>query len=325
MNRNRKKISPKINIPTHECFEVNEDGVAFEMTEAVSIATMDEGAEHPHRHPFYEILYVEESNGRHVIDYTSYENISDKVFLICPGQVHYWEDVTEAKGMLIYFNEDFLVDTTLSVNAIWELNLLREMGGAGVTLSEEETEQMEDLVRMMYTEYRRKGQEYASVVRSYLNIFLIQLFRIYQREKTGYWPQQRTTTLCENFQRLVHSHVSERQSVQFFADRLDVSMGYLNEQVKLYTGLTPGGFIKKAAVTEAKRLIANTNLSMAEIATALGFNDGSYFCRLFKNEIGISPMKFRQSCAARHSSRMGSSSRMGNSKIKQLNYEQNEG
>ncbi|MDR0424393.1 MAG: AraC family transcriptional regulator [Clostridiales Family XIII bacterium] len=293
----RRRNIPKVDIPVQDCFAGVEDSVGFEITDAVELSMIENEAYRPHRHAYYELIYVKESDGRHIIDYTTYENISEQVFVICPGQVHYWEGVTEASGMLIRFNEDFLVDATLSVNAIWELNLLREMSGAGVSIPEADIDQMGNLLGMMLEEHMRKGQEYASVIRSYLNIFLIQAFRTYKEEKTGFWPQQRTRTLCEDFQRLVHHHVAERQSVQFFADRLEVSMGYLNEQVKMHTGLTPGGFIKRAAVTEAKRLIANTNLSMAEIAAALGFNDGSYFCRLFKAEMGMSPMKFRQACA----------------------------
>jgi AraC-like DNA-binding protein len=293
----RRRNIPKVDIPVQDCFAGLEDNVGFEITDVVELSMIENEACRPHRHAYYELIYVKETDGRHVIDYTTYENISEQVFVICPGQVHYWEGVSEASGILIRFHEDFLVDATLSVNAIWELNLLREMGGSGIGIPEGDIKQIGNLLDMMMMEDARKGQEYASVIRSYLNIFLIQAFRAYKEEKTGFWPQQRTRTLCEDFQRLVHHHVAERQSVQFFADRLEVSMGYLNEQVKMHTGLTPGGFIKRAAVTEAKRLIANTNLSMAEIAAALGFNDGSYFCRLFKAEMGMSPMKFRQACA----------------------------
>jgi AraC-like DNA-binding protein len=302
MSKETRKIRPNLGacIPIHDCFVANEDGVAFEMTEDISMATSELDSSSPHTHPFYEILFVKHTDGRHVIECSAYEGISGMAFLVCPGQAHHWENVTSVSGMLIYFNEAFLVDTTLSVNAIWELNLLREMGGAGVSPTAEELRQMDELVRLMYMEYRSRGVEYASAVRSYLNVFLIQLFRIYQREITGRWPHQRGSSLCENFQRLVQDHVKERQPVQFFADRLQVSMGYLNEQVKRHIGMTPGGFIKKAAIAEAKRLIANTNMSMGEIAATLGFNDGSYFCRLFKSDMGMSPMKFRQSCSFRN-------------------------
>jgi AraC-like DNA-binding protein len=73
-------------------------------------------------------------------------------------------------------------------------------------------------------------------------------------------------------------------------------MGYLNDQTKNILGVSPSVFIKKATVAEAKRLIANTNLSMAEIALKLGFANGSYFCRLFKSEMGVTPTQFKRIC-----------------------------
>ncbi|MDR0570195.1 MAG: AraC family transcriptional regulator [Clostridiales Family XIII bacterium] len=300
--RRRKSASGQI-IPLHDCFVANEDGLAFEMTESVSLSAMEEDSAKPHRHQFYEILFVDKGDGQHTIDHTTHDEISSKVFLICPGQVHSWNGVSRINGMLIYFNEEFLLDTTLSVNAVWELKLLQEMGGSGITLNEREKRQLEDLIRLMYREYKNKGHEYASVMRSYLNIFLIQLFRIYQSEKTGYWPEQRSSTLLDNFQKLVNEHITERRTVRFYASELGVSMGYLNEQVKLHVGMSPCSFIKKAIITEAKRLIANTNLSMSEIAQSLGFTDGSYFSRLFKTEIGMSPLKFKQSCMKRPKNR----------------------
>jgi AraC-like DNA-binding protein len=303
-NTRRRSGAKYVNIPVQDCLTITDDGVGFEIAEFINLSEIEDNPSQPHRHPYFQILYVERADGRHIVDHALYENMKDEVYLICPGQVHCWEDVTDAIGMRIYFNEDFLIDSTLSVNAIWELNLLREMGGAAIKLTDIERTQIDQIINMMFREHKHKSQEYASVVRSFLNVLLIQLYRIFQRESEGTWPLQRRTSLVENFQKLVGQHVAERRSVKFYADRLDVSMGYLNEQVKRQMGMTPGEYVKKTAVTEAKRLIANTNLSMAEIAQSLGFTDGSYFCRLFKTEMGMTPMKFKQSCITKSNGRL---------------------
>jgi AraC-like DNA-binding protein len=137
-----------------------------------------------------------------------------------------------------------------------------------------------------------------------LNVILIRLFRIHKSQRTESRPHV-YSTLCEDFRRLVLRHATERQPVHYYAEQLNVSMGYLNEQVKRQMGLTPGEVIRKTMVTEAKRLIANTDLSMASIAEMLGFRDGSYFCRLFKKEMGVSPIRFRQTCVSKNENRFG--------------------
>ncbi|MDR3296365.1 MAG: helix-turn-helix transcriptional regulator [Clostridiales Family XIII bacterium] len=288
----------RTNIPVVDLTEREQTDISFGITENVGVSIMNNNAENPHRHPFYEILYIEETDGCHVVNYTPCAEIHKSVFLLCPGQVHYWENPTYVSGMLIYFDEEFLLDSTFSVNAVWELNLFKEMCGIGaIALADEEDEGVLRLLKMMHGEFQRKEEEYASTLRALLNVILIRLFRIHKRECQSSRPHV-YSSLCEEFRRLVLLHAAERRPVRYYAQELSISMGYLNELVKRQTGLTPGEVIRKTMVAEAKRLIANTDLSMTEIAEMLGFRDGSYFCRLFKKEMGISPIKFRQTCAS---------------------------
>jgi AraC family transcriptional regulator, transcriptional activator of pobA len=47
-------------------------------------------------------------------------------------------------------------------------------------------------------------------------------------------------------------------------------------------------------MTEARRLLQSSEQPVAEIAWKLGFDDSSYFIRLFRNETGVSPLAFRK-------------------------------
>jgi AraC family transcriptional activator of pobA len=48
-------------------------------------------------------------------------------------------------------------------------------------------------------------------------------------------------------------------------------------------------------VLEAKRMLMNKNLTVNEVATKLGYDDYSYFVRLFKKNTGMTPKTFRDS------------------------------
>ncbi len=52
-------------------------------------------------------------------------------------------------------------------------------------------------------------------------------------------------------------------------------------------------YVANHRVSEAKRLLANPNISVTDVAAAVGFNDPSYFTRVFKRQVGISPSEFR--------------------------------
>lgn len=78
------------------------------------------------------------------------------------------------------------------------------------------------------------------------------------------------------------------------ADRLHMSYSQLNRHLKSTTGMTVNGYIENVKVTKACHLLSTTNLSIGEIATSCGFQDNSYFTRIFKRAKGMTPSQYRQ-------------------------------
>jgi len=46
-------------------------------------------------------------------------------------------------------------------------------------------------------------------------------------------------------------------------------------------------------IEESKHLLLSTDYSLADIAVAMGFPDQSYYCKVFKKAVGLTPGKFR--------------------------------
>lgn len=80
----------------------------------------------------------------------------------------------------------------------------------------------------------------------------------------------------------------------YYADKLCISPVYLNETVKATTGLSVSRMIQYEIVLRAKRMLAYTDCSVKEIALELGFDDCSYFIKIFTKQTGISPVQFRK-------------------------------
>lgn len=75
---------------------------------------------------------------------------------------------------------------------------------------------------------------------------------------------------------------------------LNISEVYLNEAIRAMTGMNTGSFIRAQVVLNAKRLLVHTSRTVSEIAASLGYDDVSYFSRLFKREAGMTPTDFRK-------------------------------
>jgi len=78
-----------------------------------------------------------------------------------------------------------------------------------------------------------------------------------------------------------------------YARMLNVSAPYLNECVRNATGHSVSHHIRHRVILEAKRLLYHSGRSVKEIASGLGYDDYSYFTRVFTKTTGFTPSAFR--------------------------------
>ncbi|MGK5728899.1 AraC family transcriptional regulator [Streptomyces sp. URMC 124] len=269
----------------------------------------DSRAGYPHRHTFYEIVYVTGGSGAHVLDLVRGPLRPPHLCVILPGQVHYWEQVTDLRGVLMLFTEDFLLarpgDRQL-LRALAERHWLR-LPAAPSALSvpsapsapsggEGDAAGIGALIRAMTAEFTTKADGYASVLEAYLHILLVRALRLPGARRPGA-AAGRAAAVSREFGLLLAETAGGEASVGAYAARLGVSVGYLNETVKQATGRTPGELIRAARTLEAKRLLAGSSLGVGQVARRVGFTDPAYFCRFFRRETGLSPGDFRRRAA----------------------------
>ena len=113
---------------------------------------------------------------------------------------------------------------------------------------------------------------------------------------------ERHRKLNEETQRLVrqamayiHEHYAEPISRTSLAQYVAFSEDYLTYCFRKELGVTPIAYLNRFRVNQAKRLLVETGKSITEIALDVGFSDSSYFSRVFRREVGISPEAYRQS------------------------------
>lgn len=99
--------------------------------------------------------------------------------------------------------------------------------------------------------------------------------------------------LIRDFSKLIEEYYLKRKQIKFYADRLNVSSSYLSELCKRYTGKSMQQLLLDRIILEAQRLLRYSELTVKEIAIKLGYDDSSYFSRLYKVKTGESPMAYR--------------------------------
>ncbi|MBF4485722.1 helix-turn-helix domain-containing protein [Flavobacterium sp. CSZ] len=105
----------------------------------------------------------------------------------------------------------------------------------------------------------------------------------------------RKENLVINFTNLVRLHSKKERGLHFYGSQLNITSKYLTETVKEVTLKSASEIIESFVIQEARMLLDNPKLSIAEIAEELNFSDQSFFGKFFKRVMGRSPKDYRNS------------------------------
>lgn len=92
----------------------------------------------------------------------------------------------------------------------------------------------------------------------------------------------------------IDNHICEDISVSHLAEMLHFHPNYFSRFFKSNFGVSPQNYINKKKIEAAKSIINSTDKNISEISEYLGFNDISYFSRMFKNYTSYSPSEFKK-------------------------------
>lgn len=248
--------------------------------------------EQPHRQSFYMLLCIESAEGTTIIDGAPIRLDRPKVICVKPDNVCSIDINRTAKGSMICFTEDFF-SLRYNNNVLFNFSFLNKENVCYLRLGEKQAQEWRVLTGFMLQEFQghRKGAD--SVLRSYLNILLCNLDRHFN---PCLLPEKKHNKeeKIRQFKVLLDQHFVAHKTPSFYAGQLNITTNYLNKLCRNYKGLSSGEIIRKRIVTEARRMLHYTGLSVAEIAKELEFESASYFITFFKKNAGMTPESFRK-------------------------------
>jgi len=249
--------------------------------------------EYPHRQDFYALLLVDNALGEVMVDNQRIRlHDNAKAIIIKPGCISSIDFNRQAKGHIICFTEQFF-SLRYNNNILYQFSFLQREAQPYIRLKDQEKTRWHQLIRLSYEEFILQERESKTVLRSYLNIILFELNRLYNPAGFLKLNNMRKEKVHQ-FEELIDKHFQLKKLPSCYADLLHVSPNYLNKICKEETGQTAGDLIRKRITIEAQRLLHYTNSSVNEIANQLGFESISYFVTSFKKQTGLTPEQFRR-------------------------------
>lgn len=115
---------------------------------------------------------------------------------------------------------------------------------------------------------------------------------LYQISESRHYSNEEI--LMQKFLSEVKIGYHKERKVQFYADRMNISIGHLFAVIKRVSGKSPGDWIDEYVVSEACALLKGSNLTILQISQELGFPSQSFFGKYFKRIKGVSPKEYRE-------------------------------
>ena len=101
-------------------------------------------------------------------------------------------------------------------------------------------------------------------------------------------------TTFNNFLKILEENYRRDEGVSFYADKMNMSERNLNIICKSNFQKSVSEIIETRKLIEAKNQLIHSDKSVSEIGYDLGYNEKSYFSRVFHNKLSVTPTQFRE-------------------------------
>ncbi|GAB3940542.1 AraC family transcriptional regulator [Spirosoma harenae] len=253
---------------------------------------------------FYSITLKRNFNARMKYGQQEYDFDEGILFFMAPGQVLKIEVETDKplvhSGWMLLIHPDFLWNTALA-KTIKGYEYFDYAVYEALFLSEKEETIIADIMQRVQQEYHSNIDQFSqSVIVAQIELLLTYSDRFYHRQFitrkiANHQILNRLETLLTDYFNSDDLIEKGLPTVQSVADALNVSPNYLSGLLKILTGQSTQQHIHDKLIDKAKEKLSTTNLSISEIAYALGFEHSQSFSKLFKSKTALSPLEFRQS------------------------------
>ncbi|PZO32180.1 MAG: AraC family transcriptional regulator [Flavobacteriaceae bacterium] len=253
---------------------------------------------YPYRSDNFSVMLILSGTMKLQLDLISHTANPNDLIIISPRTINH---ILEIGGNLeliaVSFTLDFARQSNRNKNEIDAFEFFASKAIPKLTFSEEECRNFIFLARLLMQENIEKNHEPYSdeVLHHTFSLLMYIVASRYKKENSGLKPElSRQEELTLKFLKLLDTHFKQQRSVQFYADSLCVTSGHLTKILKEVSGKTAGELIEEALLLEARILLSDPMLTIAQIADELRFSDQSSFGKSFKKNIGLSPTEYRR-------------------------------
>lgn len=261
-----------------------------------------------HKHTYLELDYVYQGSCSYYIDNenTVFQLKEKQICIVNQNIVH---------GIKVHSNEDIIFKCMIPFDSV-DLNQYKEIDkdnilkkfliyalnedmahASYIVFNVEDSHLVDEIMYRFFSEFVIKSPGWKQAIDNHLSNLFIDLMRI---------PVSRSRMVTDiseeklNITKVITCIKKNYQyiSLKDIANDLHFHENYLSRMIKKHTNQSFRELLSQIRLKEAEKLLLNTDLTVAEIATKLGYLKPNYFYKLFKDNYGVTPMEFKSKCTS---------------------------
>jgi len=249
----------------------------------------------PHKNNFYQIVMCTRGAGTVDVDFQNFSIGPNQIFFMVPGQVYRLHFEEETDGFIINFSIPFFQLFLLKPDYLEQFPYF-----SGVTRNAlvNLPDSIQPDIRQIFEKITLEGATGNLMGLDMVKVLMVQFFIMISRlevDKPSVEIISYNHTVLRKFNQLIECNLGKLKLPREYAELLFITPSHLNALCNKMLGKSTGEVIRDRIILEAKRLLMDMELSVAQISFMLDFSDNAYFSKFFRKHTGIAPQEFRYS------------------------------
>ena len=261
----------------------------------------------PHKHNFFEIVYVDKGSGKQCINQHEFPYCPGNIFLLPPLDCHSFKIEEESRFFFIRFTDHFFMSNeNLTDYSDWFDKMAYILANynkvpGDIIATERERAFIIQTLKSIYQEYLMADSYSDSIITG----AMVSVLNILARSIEKHYVDQGND--ADNhfgeILRFINTHLgnNEELRISFLSEKFNISPTYFSEYFKRQAGMSLADYIMKSKLKLVETKVRHSDLSLKEIAHQLDFTDSSHLARTFKKTYGMTVKEFKhngQQCCA---------------------------
>lgn len=271
----------------------------------ISVLEKEPGINREERLHYFELLYIQQGSGTHIVNGNSYDYEKGKLFFLTPEDKHLFKIVRPTRFVQIRFSEVSFFKLQAEAGELDYCDWMKKIGyifhnyhaKAGCLFRNPEDETMGlTLMEGIIREHINKEIGSLAIIRQsvsiLINLIARNIIRTESDEKLESDSQSPVMKIIAYLQQ--HIYQPELLKMQAIADEFHFSVNYLGEYFKNRTGESVQEYVINYKLKLVDTRLVYSNMLLKEIAEEMNFTDESHLSRIFKKYRGMTPGQYRK-------------------------------